>query len=315
MNELGVKLGTILGLEASIVTRLLWTVVVVLVLWIVRTAVLRIAWRHTDEPRTRYAWRKAVMYITAFIGVVAVGRIWVSGFRSMATFAGLLSAGIAIALRDVFVNVAGWFFILWRRPFVVGDRVEVAGQRGDVVDLRVFQFSLMEVGNWVDADQSTGRMLHIPNGLVLTSPLANYGQGFEYIWNEIPVLVTFESDWKKAKTLLQRIADERSEDPDEKAADEIREASKTYMIFYSTLTPTVYTSVEASGILLTIRYLCPPRRRRGTEHMIWEDVLEAFEAEPGIALAYPTTRFYTQDGKRSGAGDRSDGSESSGGAA
>ena len=307
MDQLGAELGEVLGLEASVVTRLLWTVAVILVLWVVRTAILRIAWRHTDEPRSRYAWRKAVTYITAFIGVVVVGRIWIGGIRSMATFAGLLSAGIAIALKDVFVNLAGWLFILWRRPFVVGDRVEVDGHRGDVVDLRVFQFTLMEVGNWVHADQSTGRMLHVPNGLVLTSPVANYGQGFDYIWNEVRVLVTFESNWKKAKEILQRVAEERSEDPGEKAAEEIREASKTYMIFYSALTPIVYTSVEASGILLTARYLCPPRRRRGTEHMIWEDVLEAFAVQPDIALAYPTTRFYTQDRKRSGAGEQSGG--------
>jgi len=307
MDQLGLRLGAVLGLEESTATRLLWTVVVILVLWIVRTAVLRIAWRSTDDPRARYAWRKAVTYITALIGIVGVGRIWVSGFQSMATFAGLLSAGIAIALKDVFANLAGWFFILWRRPFVVGDRVELAGHRGDVVDLRVFQFSLMEVGNWVDADQSTGRMLHVPNGLVLTSPLANYGQGFEYIWNEIPVLITFESNWRKAKAILQRIADARSEDPGEKAAQEIHEASKSYMIFYSALTPTVYTSVEASGVLLTARYLCPPRRRRGTEHMIWEDILESFEVEPDIALAYPTRRFYTQDRTRSGAGEQSGG--------
>lgn len=292
MNQLGIEIGRALGVDAGIVTQSLWTIVVVLVLWLVRTVVLRIAWRNLEEPRLRYAWRKAVTYVTALIGILVIGRIWVSGFRSAATYAGLLSAGIAIALRDVFVNLAGWFFILWRRPFTVGDRVEVGGHRGDVVDIRVFQFTLMEVGNWVDADQSTGRMLHMPNGLVLTAPLANYGAGFDYIWHEIPVLITFESDWRKAKTILQRIADERAEDPKEKAAREVREASKTYMIFYSTLTPTVYTSVEESGVLLTIRYLCPPRRRRGTTHMIWEDILDAFAAEPDIDLAYPTTRFY-----------------------
>jgi small-conductance mechanosensitive channel len=310
MHKLGADLGAALGLDAGTVTRLMWTVAVVAFLWLVRIVVLRIAWRHTDDPRFRYAWRKAVSYITAIIGILIVGRIWVSGFKSVATFAGLLSAGIAISLKDVFVNLAGWFFILWRRPFVVGDRVEVAGHRGDVVDLRVFQFTLMEVGNWVDADQSTGRMLHIPNGLVLTDPVANYGQGFDYIWNEIPVLITFESNWKKAKAILQAIAEKRSEDPKEKAAAEVREASKKYMIFYSALTPTVYTSVEASGILLTARYLCPPRRRRGTSHMIWEDVLEAFGTEPDIALAYPTTRFYTVGETRlSGAGSKGSGAE------
>jgi len=296
MDQLGAQLAEVIGTDAVAVTRALWTVVVVLVLWLVRVLVLRIAWRHIEEPRQRYAWRKAVSYITAFLGILIIGRIWISGFRSVATFAGLLSAGIAIALKDVFVNLAGWFFILWRRPLAVGDRVEVAGHRGDVVDVRVFQFTLMEVGNWVDADQSTGRMLHVPNGLVLTAPVANYGQGFDYIWNELPVLVTFESNWRKAKGILKTIAERRAEDPGERAAGEVREASKKYMIFYSTLTPTVYTSVEASGVLLTIRYLCPPRRRRGTAHMIWEDVLEAFAAEPDIELAYPTTRFYSRPG-------------------
>ncbi|MCD4690325.1 mechanosensitive ion channel family protein [bacterium] len=292
MDRLGAALAGTLGLEAGTVTRILWTLAVVVVLWVVRTVVLRVAWRHIDDIRSRYIWRKAVSYSATLLGVLIIGRIWLSGLGSVATFAGLVSAGIAIALKDVFVNFAGWFFILWRRPVMVGDRVEIAGHRGDVVDIRAFQFTLMEVGNWVDADQSTGRMLHVPNGLLMTSPLANYGQGFDYIWNELPVLVTFESNWKKAKTLLLRIAEERSEDPCERAEREVREASKKFMIFYSTLTPTVYTSVEESGVLLTIRYLCPPRRRRGTAHMIWEDVLESFAAESDIALAYPTTRFY-----------------------
>ena len=76
---------------------------------------------------------------------------------------------------------------------------------GDVIDIRLFQFSINEIGNWVDADQSTGRIIHIPNGIVFTEPQANYTAGFQYIWNEIPVLVTFESDWKKAKQILTDI--------------------------------------------------------------------------------------------------------------
>ena len=62
----------------------------------------------------------------------------------------------------------------------------------------------MEIGNWVDADQNTGRIVHIPNGKIFTETLANYGKGFEYIFNEIPVLITFESDWKKAKKNLSK---------------------------------------------------------------------------------------------------------------
>ena len=101
--------------------------------------------------------------------------------------------------------MVGWCFILIRQPFKVGDRIQIGKVAGDVIDIRFFNFQLNEIGNWVDADQSTGRIIHIPNGIVFTEPQANYTAGFQYIWNEIPVLVTFESDWKKAKQLLTDI--------------------------------------------------------------------------------------------------------------
>jgi small-conductance mechanosensitive channel len=202
----------------------------------------------------------------------------------------LVSAGIAIALRDPLVNLAAWVFIVWRRPFTVGDRIEIGSNRGDVIDLRIFQFTLMEIGNWVDADQSTGRIIRIPNGKVFTEMLANYSKGFKYIWNEIPVLVTFESNWRKGKEILSEIGTRHAEHLTEKAAKRVKEASAQMMVFYATLTPAVYTSVKDSGVMLTIRYLCKPRERRGTEQAIWEDILTAFAQRDDIDFAYPTQR-------------------------
>jgi len=283
------------GFTPETSVRVLWTVAVVLVMWGLRSLILRIVWVRTDDARTRYGWGKVTGYFSALVAVLVIARLWFSGLGQFATFAGLVSAGIAIALRDIVADFAAWIFIVTRRPFRVGDRIEIGEHRGDVIDIRVFQFTLMEVGNWVHADQSTGRVLHIPNGMVMTHPLANYSRGFRYIWNEIPVLVTFESDWRKAKEILEAVISERAENLSERAQGMVREASKKFMIFYSTLTPTVYTSVEASGVLLTMRYLCQPRQRRGSEQAIWEDVLEAFGREPGIDFAYPTQRFYARD--------------------
>jgi len=283
------------GFTPETSVRVLWTVAVVLVMWGLRSLILRIVWVRTDDARTRYGWGKVTGYFSALVAVLVIARLWFSGLGQFATFAGLVSAGIAIALRDIVADFAAWIFIVTRRPFRVGDRIEIGEHRGDVIDIRVFQFTLMEVGNWVHADQSTGRVLHIPNGMVMTHPLANYSRGFRYIWNEIPVLVTFESDWRKAKEILEAVISERAENLSERAQGMVREASKKFMIFYSTLTPTVYTSVEASGVLLTMRYLCQPRQRRGSEQAVWEDVLEAFGREPGIDFAYPTQRFYARD--------------------
>jgi len=213
---------------------------------------------------------------------------------SLTTFLGLASAGVAIAMHDTIANLAGWFFIISRRPFKVGDRIQIGEIAGDVIDIRIFQFSVVEIGNWVDADQSTGRIVHVPNNKVLREPLANYQIGFEYIWHEIPVLITFESDWIKAKKLLEKIASENAEHLSAGAQEQIRRAAKRYLIFYGALTPIVYTTVKDSGVLLTVRYLVNPRQRRTTQQQIWEAILNAFEKEDNIELAYPTTRFYNR---------------------
>jgi small-conductance mechanosensitive channel len=181
---------------------------------------------------------------------------------------------------------------MFRRPFGVGDRIQIGDDAGDVIDLRVFQFTLMEIGNWVDADQSTGRIIHIPNGKVFTEALANYSKGFQYIWNEIPVLLTFESNWQKAKEILIRIVTEDSEALSKRAAEKVEDASRKFMIFYAKPTPAVFTSVKDSGVLLTMRYLCDPRNRRVSAEAIWEHILEEFAKCDDIDFAYPTRRYY-----------------------
>lgn len=268
------------------------TVGVIVVLWLVRLIVLRTIVKRTESKRTQYKWRKNLTYIASFLGLMLVGRIWFSGLGELATFFGLLSAGIAIALKDPVTDLAAWLFIIWRKPFDVGDRIELGPSKGDVIDVRPFKFTILEIGNWVDADQSTGRVIHIPNHQVFTYQLANYTSDFEFIWNEIKVLVTFESDWKKAKEILSEIVNDVSADFIENAKKQIAKASKSYLIEYRYLTPIVYTDVKDSGVNLTVRYLTDPRRRRGTSQIIWERVLDEYANHDNIDFAYPTIRYY-----------------------
>ena len=272
--------------------KIFYTILAIVVFWLINRFSLMILLRDRDV-QVQYRIRKSVAYITYPLAFLVIGRIWFAGFQAVSTYLGLLSAGLAIALQTPLVNLAGWAFILWRQPFKAGDRVQLGDHRGDVIDQRIFMFSLMEIGNWVDSDQSTGRVIHVPNGKIFTDVLANYSQGFQYIWNEIPVLVTFESDWRKAKQILDEIAQQHGASLSESAAHRLREAAKKFMIFYNKLTPMVYTTVKDSGVMLTIRYLCDPRKRRGSEQEIWENILDAFAAHDTIDFAYPTQRFYT----------------------
>jgi small-conductance mechanosensitive channel len=210
----------------------------------------------------------------------------------LATFLGLFSAGMAIALKDPVANLAGWGFIIWRRPFELGDRIQIGEYAGDVVDIRIFQFTLLEIGNWVDSDQSTGRIIHVPNSKVFFESLANYTMEFNYIWNEIPVRITFESNWMKAKKLLLEIVNRHADNISDTIKEQVHHAARRFLIIYTKFTPIVYTSVKEYGVCLTIRYMCEPRRRRSSEEIIWEDILKSFAQEPDIEFAYPTQRFF-----------------------
>ena len=280
------------GLSEATLDHLLSTIGVVLVLGVIRVLLIRLINKRTTDVRSQYQWRKTASYTVVVIGFLLVGRIWIDEFGELGTFLGLLSAGIAIALKDPITNVAGWGFIVWRRPFGPGDRIEIRGIAGDVIDQRIFQFTLLEIGTPTGAAQSTGRIIHIPNGMAFTEPVINYTRGFPYIWNEIPIVVTFESAWRDAKTILLQIAQERAEELSPDAERKVRQAAQEFMIFYSKLTPTVYTSVVDVGIRFTIRYLVEPRRRRGSEEVLWEAILDAFGERDDIDLAYPTVRYY-----------------------
>ncbi|HEU4319923.1 MAG TPA: mechanosensitive ion channel domain-containing protein [Acidimicrobiia bacterium] len=290
-DALGIPLGTL--------QNILWTLLVLITVLILRHLARRVVLANVDETETAaYRANKIINYMATTVFLVTVAFIWVDAFDNLPTYLGLLSAGIAIALADVLKNMAGWAYILSRKPFAVGDRIEVDGYKGDVVDVRLFRFSLMEIDGWVDAEQSTGRLVHVPNGVVFTTEVANYTEGFGYIWHEIPVLITFESDWKLAEQVMMDVLEREAPDVHGAAGNLIRETARRYSIRVGTLTPIVYLSVRDSGVLLTARYLVEARTRRGREDRIWRSILEAFAEQPSIDLAYPTVRTFLPDAIR-----------------
>lgn len=289
----------VLGISMETQTKILLSVGVLISLFLLRLIIEKTIFSKIGNTKDRYYWTRSSRYIAGILSFLVIIGIWINEFRSIATILGLLTAGLTIALKDPVVNIAGWIFLLVRRPFSIGDRIEIGSLKGDVIDIRMFQFTINEIGNWVDSDQSTGRIIHIPNGKIFTEPQMNYTQGFSHIWNEIGVLVTFESNWQKAKKILEEIVVKHAAHLTEAAEKTLREASRKYLIMYTTLTPIVYTSVKDSGVMLTMRYLITPRRRRTSEQSIWEEVLESFSKSNDIDFAYPTQRIYynLQEGK------------------
>ncbi len=275
---------------SSIQAKIIATIIAFILFFVIKKLILIIVYNTTENVKTRYQWHKITSYISFSLISIIIANIWLEGIESIATYLGLVSAGVAIALKEPLTNLTGWLYIIWRSPFDVGDRIQLGHETGDVIDTNLFNFTLMEIGNWVDADDHTGRLIHVPNGLIFTATLANYGKGFKYIWNEMPVLVTFESDWRKAKNILLKIVHENSIIQTKSAEKKFKEAKKVFMLKKPDLEPTVITKVEDSGVELTLRYLCRPDMRRETEHKIWEDILDKFDKYDNIDFAYPTQR-------------------------
>lgn len=272
--------------------RIIWTVGAIVVILSVRWAVTRAIVRRLDNSEIIFRTRKTSVYISAALLVAIIAGIWIDEARNLATFFGVLGAGIVIALSDVVVNFAGWIYIMLRGPFTVGDRIEIGEHAGDVIDVRVLRFSLLEIRNWVEADQTTGRILHIPNGRLFRESMANFTQGFRQIWHEIEVLVTFESDWERARDIVQQALEKHAADVgEEEASESLRQASRQFFIRYGHLTPTVYVSVRQSGVLLTGRVLVNSRARRTVDSELWKHILLQFSQEDDVQLAYPTNRW------------------------
>ena len=261
---------------------------------VLRWALVKLFIRLPHEKQKEFLWRKAATYCSVSVLFLLLAFVWLRGFHSLSTFIGLFSAGLAIALKDPITNVAGWLFILVRKPFETGDRVQVGNYAGDVIDIDIFQFTLLESGTaGVSKDMRTGRLIKISNSTVFTEPQVNFTKGlFEYVWNVIDVCITFESDWKKARTILEEIVTAEGEDRGRRAKETMGKASGKYMVLDMGLEPLVLAAIGGNGVILTAVYLCDPLSRRSSSSRVSEQILERFSREDDVTFAYNTQRSF-----------------------
>lgn len=257
--------------------------------------------RAIGDLRVRHKSRKYLYYTATALLLLILFGIWSGNLGQLALAVTAIGAALAFALQQPVFSLAGWFYIVTRRPYDVGDRIELGGVSGDVIDIRLFKTVMLETypEGRGHGTQSTGRVVDFPNSDVLSKSLLNYTRGFEYLWNEYPILITFESNWSKAKQLLQEIVDAETHLYEEPARSQIERMARNFLVQYDNLSPMVYLAVRDSGVELGLRYLTPARQRRTIRDRISAAILEAFEREPDIELAYPTYRFFRRDREES----------------
>ncbi len=265
---------------------------------------LRIVRGSLEDPTRVYHASRIVRRTAGTIAILLVLLLLSPDVRGLITVLTVVGAGLAIALREALLSIAGWMRIGLISPYRIGERIEIGGVTGDVIDIRMLRTTLMEIRGWVDADQSTGRIVHIPNSWLFEHALYNFSRGFNFVWNEVSFTLTFRSDWSAARDILLGLAEESAAIVSQQAQKELRDMSREFLIHYSVLTPFVYVRVVDNGIRLTLRYLCDVRKRRGTEHALTVSILEAWRAHGGIEFAVPAIHVTTPDTPQFASPDR-----------
>ncbi|MEK7591394.1 MAG: mechanosensitive ion channel domain-containing protein [Patescibacteria group bacterium] len=242
----------------------------------------------------RYA---AMKIFTAAVYIVIIfwmlGRLFAEHPGILTSFA-IVGAGLAVALSDVVKDFIGWAVIVQGRRFSLGQRISVGSVTGDVIDIGILRTTLLEVATAGSVDlERTGRTVFIPNWHVLNFALANYNTTSDYLKAEMTVTVTYESEWRRARKILQEILTQLTGEYLEKARMQALMRTQQFYYSHEMREPVVYTDLGADGVQFTLRFFVPVGERRAVMSAISEKILERFHAEtPPISLAYKTSRVY-----------------------
>ncbi len=245
------------------------------------------------DVNLRHTLRKWIKYSYVILLFLTGISLFADALAGLGTVLALMIAGIAVSLQDVLKSVVGWIYLSTRSVGVqIGSRVEVGGVTGDVIDIGLLKTTMLEVGNLVYGRQSTGRLVTVPNYLMLSANVFSASTENPFVWQELKIEVTYESDWERAETVMREIASELHAEIAPELERGFRHLERRYAFKYGTLTPIVYVAIAASGVELTLRFLTHIRRRRGSMDRASRRVLAAFAREPDVELAYPTYRMF-----------------------
>ncbi len=238
--------------------------------------------------KTRYSFKKTVSIVYLVVLVAVVINIWVADTRSLLISYGIVAAGIAVALQDLFKNFVGGVIIFVTGIYRVGDRVEINSRKGDVIDIDILYTTLMEMGEWMSGDQPTGRLTIIPNGYILSGSVNNYTKDHTFLWNEISVPITYDSDWKEAVAIILSVVRRETEEVGKEAEKSLSSLEEKYYLPRKVVEPAVFITLTDNWINFNIRYMTAVRERRMTKNKLSRLILDEIEKSDEIRLASAT---------------------------
>ena len=237
---------------------------------------------------TRYSLKRTFSALSLATYAVALLIIWIAETQYILLSLGLIGAAIAFALQDIFKNFAGGIMIFLQGIYHVGDRIEFNQKFGDVIDVGILYTTLMETREWVTGDQVTGRLTIVPNGGVLTGVVQNYTRDFNFIWDELTIPITYDSDWKEAKTRILEIVKKETKENIERAEVLMQGLEGKYYFAKRAIEPAVFVTLTDNWISFGVRYVTEVTTRRIMHDKLSRAILEEVEKSENIKIASST---------------------------
>lgn len=272
------KISKLFNIDEIYIGLILKTIIIIFMILVVEKIGIRII-KRTRDSKKEYNYTKKYKLIIRIIILSAIIIVWGKYIKNFLTLISLVSAAFTIAIRDLIFNFFCGIYIKIVKPFVVEDRIEINGYKGDVVNINTMNFEILEVSNVDTTGQSTGIIIHLPNSIIFNYPLKNYNKAFKYIWDEITIRIPLDYDVNKAKKVLYKIvnSNEIIKKIPPKLKKQINNVSNSYRIYYNQYDPIIYTKINEDHIELQIRYLIHPKKARYVESIISSDILLAYK--------------------------------------
>ncbi len=271
------------NIEVPYLNTIFETIALIFIIWFICKMLIYFNTKYNKNEKIIYIINKGLKLFRLFAILFVCLFLWKENINNVFTIIGITSATIALALKDVLFNLFAGFYIKSSKPFKVEDRIEIDGTIGDVININLCSFNLLEVG---DKDQSTGIIIEIPNSFVFSKKIKNYTKAIKYVWSEIYVKVNLDSDLEKTKKILYNIINKNEivKTIPSKMKRDMKEAMKDYRIYYNHLEPIIYTNVVDDYVMLSIRYLVHPKKKRFVESQIWNQII--LESKKGNILIH-----------------------------
>lgn len=293
-NEMSKQVGevqktVVLWWNDPLIVQLIIAAVGLVVIRLLAALLFRWAGRFVKDSQARYRIRKVSAFISYLVIILFLAVLFKDRLGGLAIALGVAGVGIAFALQEVVTSIAGWAAINFANFYKTGDRIQLGGTKGDVIDIGILRTTLMELGEWVKADLYTGRIVRIANSFVFKEPVFNYSGDFPFLWDEITVPVTYASDHRLAREILEKIIHRVIEEYSAFAKRAWKDIVKKYMVEEAMIDPAVTLVCTDNWIEFTVRYITDFKLRRSTKNRLFSLILDEFEKTGGRVKIASTT--------------------------